>query len=116
MSAALDELREQLFTRERKLDSREGTIVAWEDGLAASKCALGRACMERDTVRTQTEDVGCPAGLPCYDVRLHLELQALHQLQSDARRTPDPPISTGDRPGSAGGQAGVGAVTRPTFL
>jgi hypothetical protein len=40
-----------------ELDNREGTIVLWEDGLAASEHALGRSCMERDTELTQTEVV-----------------------------------------------------------
>jgi hypothetical protein len=37
------ELREQLLAHERGLDSREGAIMAGEDGLVASECALGRA-------------------------------------------------------------------------
>jgi hypothetical protein len=41
------ELQEQLLTQE-ELDSREGAITAWEDGLVASKHALGRACLEHD--------------------------------------------------------------------
>jgi hypothetical protein len=47
----------QLLAQERKLDSREGAIVAWEDGLAAFERALGRACMERDAERAQAEAV-----------------------------------------------------------
>jgi hypothetical protein len=43
-----DELREQLLTRERELDSREGAIAAWVDGLVAFKRALGRACTKHD--------------------------------------------------------------------
>jgi hypothetical protein len=45
------ELREQLLARERELDSREGTISMWENGLAASKRALGRVRMEHDVRR-----------------------------------------------------------------
>jgi hypothetical protein len=30
------------------VDSREGAIMAWEDGLAATECALGRARAECD--------------------------------------------------------------------
>jgi hypothetical protein len=45
------ELREQLLAQERELDSREGTISMWENGLAASKRALGRVHMEHDVRR-----------------------------------------------------------------
>jgi hypothetical protein len=41
--------------RERELDSREGAIVRWEDGLAAFEHALGMACMERDAECAQVE-------------------------------------------------------------
>jgi hypothetical protein len=41
MSVVAVELREMLLTQERELDSREGTIAAWEDGLAAFENALG---------------------------------------------------------------------------
>jgi hypothetical protein len=57
MSTVLDELQEQLLTRERELYSREGAIIAWENGLVASECTLGRACMEHDTKRAQAEVV-----------------------------------------------------------
>jgi hypothetical protein len=40
---------------ERELESREGTIAAWEGGLAAFERALGRVCMERDTSRIKAE-------------------------------------------------------------
>jgi hypothetical protein len=43
--------------RERELDNKEGTIVAWEDGLVASDRAVGNVCMERDVERVQTEAV-----------------------------------------------------------
>jgi hypothetical protein len=36
------ELQEQLLAQERELDSREGTIVTWEEGLIAFTRALGR--------------------------------------------------------------------------
>jgi hypothetical protein len=49
--AVLDELQEQLLTWEREPNSREGAIIAWEDGLVASEIALGRACMEHDAER-----------------------------------------------------------------
>jgi hypothetical protein len=48
MSVMADKLREQLLAQEKELDSREDIITMWEDGLAASKHALGRACMKRD--------------------------------------------------------------------
>jgi hypothetical protein len=51
------ELQEQLLTRERELDNKEGTIITWEDSLTASECTLGRACMEHDTERAQDEVV-----------------------------------------------------------
>jgi hypothetical protein len=41
-------LEEQLLSQERELDSMKGAIIMWEDGLAASECAFGRACMEHD--------------------------------------------------------------------
>jgi hypothetical protein len=49
------ELQEQLLARERELESREGAISTWEDGLAAFECALGRAHIERDASRVQAE-------------------------------------------------------------
>jgi flavoprotein len=53
--AVADELREQLLAQERELDSRKCTIATWDYGLVASECALGRTCMERDTVCAQAE-------------------------------------------------------------
>jgi hypothetical protein len=60
------ELREQLLARKRELDSREGTISMWENGLAASKHALGRVRMEHDVRRIQDE-----AALQDYLARTH---------------------------------------------
>jgi hypothetical protein len=57
MSAVLEELQEQLLTWERYLDSRDGTNIVWEDGIAASECALGRAYMEYDAEHTHTKVV-----------------------------------------------------------
>jgi hypothetical protein len=57
MSAVLDKLWMQLLAWERELDSREGAIIAWEDGLVASECALERVCMERNTERARTEAI-----------------------------------------------------------
>jgi hypothetical protein len=36
MSAAVEELQEQLLNWEEQLNNTEGIIVAWEDGLVAS--------------------------------------------------------------------------------
>jgi hypothetical protein len=41
-------LQKQLLARERELDSREGAIVMWEDGLAAFEHALEKVGTERD--------------------------------------------------------------------
>jgi hypothetical protein len=51
------ELQGQLLAWERDLDSREHVLMAREDGLAASKCALGRAHMECDGECDQAEAV-----------------------------------------------------------
>jgi hypothetical protein len=40
---------EQLLSWERELETREGAIAAWEDGLVAFERALGRVRMECDT-------------------------------------------------------------------
>jgi hypothetical protein len=42
---------------ERELDSKEGAIVVWEDGLRAFEEILGKACMERDAEHTQAKVV-----------------------------------------------------------
>jgi hypothetical protein len=51
------ELPKQLFAWVRELNSREGVLMAWEDVLAASECALGRACAECDTECDQADVV-----------------------------------------------------------
>jgi hypothetical protein len=56
-SVALDELQEPHLAQQRELDSMEGAIIALEDGLAASECALGPVCMECDAERAQAEAV-----------------------------------------------------------
>jgi hypothetical protein len=56
-AVVMNELQEQLLTRERELASREGAIVAWEDGLMASECTLGKACMECDAERASSKAV-----------------------------------------------------------
>jgi hypothetical protein len=42
------ELQGQLRAQERELDSREGAMVKWEEGLAAFMCALGEGHVEHD--------------------------------------------------------------------
>jgi hypothetical protein len=51
-SMVWDELQVQLLARERELDSREGTIIASEDGLVISEWPLGRACLKCDVELT----------------------------------------------------------------
>jgi hypothetical protein len=46
-----------LLAQERELDSRGGALMAWEDGLMASKCTLGRARMECDAECDRAEAV-----------------------------------------------------------
>jgi hypothetical protein len=55
VSVVVAELQEQLLTWERQLDSREGTIAAWVDGLAPSEYAIGRVCMEHDVESIQAK-------------------------------------------------------------
>jgi hypothetical protein len=40
MLAVAVELWEKLLAREREVESREGAIAAWEDGLAVFECFL----------------------------------------------------------------------------
>jgi hypothetical protein len=42
------EVQVQFLTRERELDSREGAIVSWEEGLAAFAHVLREVHVERD--------------------------------------------------------------------
>jgi hypothetical protein len=51
------ELQGQLLARERELDSREGAIITWEEGLVAFACALGEVCMEHDTSHARTDAI-----------------------------------------------------------
>jgi hypothetical protein len=51
------ELQGQLLARERELDSREGVITAWEDGLAAFERALGEVMKECCTGHIRAEAV-----------------------------------------------------------
>jgi hypothetical protein len=47
------ELQEQLLAQEGELDSREGTVVAWEESLMAFACALGEVSTECDASRAR---------------------------------------------------------------
>jgi hypothetical protein len=51
------ELQGQLLALERELDSREGVIVVWEDGLAAFERTLGKVHMKCDTNHVWAEVV-----------------------------------------------------------
>jgi hypothetical protein len=51
------ELQGQLLARERELDSREGAITAWEDGLAAFEHTLGEVMKECCTGHIRAEAV-----------------------------------------------------------
>jgi hypothetical protein len=42
------ELQGQLLARERELDSREGAVVTWEEGLAAFVHTCGEVHVEHD--------------------------------------------------------------------
>jgi hypothetical protein len=53
----MDELQVQILARERELDSREGAITTWEDGLAASQRTHGRPCMECNDEHAQAKVV-----------------------------------------------------------
>jgi hypothetical protein len=56
-STVVEDVQEQLLGQEEELFSREGSIVAWEDGLATYEGTLGRVCLKCDAERTQTEVV-----------------------------------------------------------
>jgi hypothetical protein len=51
------ELQGQLLARERELDSREGIIAAWEDGLVAFECALGKVHVKCNVSHVRAEAV-----------------------------------------------------------
>jgi hypothetical protein len=55
--AVVVELQEHLVARERELDSREGTIVAWEEGLAAFARMLGEVHAEHDASRARADAI-----------------------------------------------------------
>jgi hypothetical protein len=51
------ELQGQVLARERELDSREGIIAAWEDGLVAFEHALGKVHIKRNVSHVRAEAV-----------------------------------------------------------
>jgi hypothetical protein len=51
------ELQGQLLAQERELESREGAITMWNDGLVAFEHALGKVHMEWDASRVRAEGV-----------------------------------------------------------
>jgi hypothetical protein len=51
------ELEEQVLPGERDLDSREGAIIAWEEGLVTFACVLGEVSTERDGSHTRADAV-----------------------------------------------------------
>jgi hypothetical protein len=51
------ELQGQLLAQERELESREGAIATWKDGLAAFERALGKVRMECDASCVRAEGV-----------------------------------------------------------
>jgi hypothetical protein len=51
------ELQGQLLARERELDSREGAIVVWEQGLAAFAHVLGLVRAECDASRARADAI-----------------------------------------------------------
>jgi hypothetical protein len=56
-SSMIIELLEQLLVWERELDSQENALLAWEDDLAATECALGWAHMECDVECDRAEAI-----------------------------------------------------------
>jgi hypothetical protein len=51
------ELQEELLTWQRELDSREGAVVAWEEGLVAFAHALGEVRAEHDDCHARPDAV-----------------------------------------------------------
>jgi hypothetical protein len=51
------ELQEQLLARERDLDSREGAIIAWEEGLVTFACVLMEVRVKLDASHTCADAV-----------------------------------------------------------
>jgi hypothetical protein len=53
----VEELQRLLLVREEELNSREGAIVTWKDGLTTAGRTLGKACAEREAEHTQTKAI-----------------------------------------------------------
>jgi hypothetical protein len=104
------ELQGQLLAWERELDSQEHILMAREDGLAASECALGRARMECDG------ECGCPTGLPGYGVRFYSWLPAFPRLRLGFGGAHVLYFLAGDRLRMTGGEVGCGTRTWPLLL
>jgi hypothetical protein len=51
------ELQKQLLAQARGLDGRKVALMAWEDGLSASKHALGQAYMVCDAKRDRAKTI-----------------------------------------------------------
>jgi hypothetical protein len=51
------EMQEELLTLVREMDSREGAIIAWEEGFTTFACALTEVCMEHDASRSRADAV-----------------------------------------------------------
>jgi hypothetical protein len=57
LHAVTVELQGQLLAQERELDSYEGAIISWEEGLVAFVHALGEVSVERDASHTRVDAV-----------------------------------------------------------
>jgi hypothetical protein len=55
----IDELQEQLLALERELDSQEGTVVTWEEGLTTFAHVLGEASTEHDASSAHADVIRC---------------------------------------------------------
>jgi hypothetical protein len=51
------EMQEQLLARERELDSRESTFIAWEEGLTTFARPLDVVSTEHDTSRARVDAI-----------------------------------------------------------
>jgi hypothetical protein len=100
-SSVADKLWEQLLARERDLDSREGTIAAWEDGLLASEFSIGRVYVEHNAESAQAEATWQDniARIRAFTSSSKHSIN-FNQMLED-RGTPDPPFSIGYGPGGA---------------
>jgi hypothetical protein len=57
LHAVIVKTQEQLLARERELDSRESTIIAWEEGLTSFARPLDVVSTERDTSRARIDAI-----------------------------------------------------------